>query len=124
MSKQLFSTYLACKIAAIWVVPDLQPIEFMHPTLNASPLLWTQLTLSSSRAVRDKLDRVAIQLHLAQWQALTLEDRRELYEMPCTGSDSPLLGSIWIGGMHVPSFRIVGGRQMILSRPNNDRYAG
>jgi hypothetical protein len=29
---------------------DLQPIEFMHPPLNASPLLWTQLTLSSSRA--------------------------------------------------------------------------
>jgi hypothetical protein len=39
------------------------------------------------RAVRDKLDRVAIKLHLAQWQALTLEERRELYEMPCTGSE-------------------------------------
>jgi hypothetical protein len=39
------------------------------------------------RAVRDKLDRVAIKLHLAQWQALTLEERRELYEMPCTGPE-------------------------------------
>jgi hypothetical protein len=39
------------------------------------------------RVVRDKLDRVAIKLHLAQWQALTLEERRELYEMPCTGSE-------------------------------------
>jgi hypothetical protein len=39
------------------------------------------------RAVRDKLDRVAIRLHLAQWQALTLEERRELYEMPCTESE-------------------------------------
>jgi hypothetical protein len=39
------------------------------------------------RAVRDKLDRVAIKLHLSQWQALTLEERRELYEMPCTGSE-------------------------------------
>jgi hypothetical protein len=39
------------------------------------------------RAVRDKLDRVVTKLHLAQWQALTLEERRELYEMPCTGSE-------------------------------------
>jgi hypothetical protein len=39
------------------------------------------------RAVCDKLDRVAIKLHLTQWQALTLEERRELYEMPCTGSE-------------------------------------
>jgi len=36
------------------------------------------------RVVRDKLDRAAVKIHLAQWQALTLEERRELYEMPCT----------------------------------------
>ena len=35
------------------------------------------------RAVRDKLNRVAIKLHWREWQALTLEERRELYEMPC-----------------------------------------
>lgn len=35
------------------------------------------------RNVRDKLDRAAIKLHLAEWQALTLEERRELYALPC-----------------------------------------
>ena len=36
------------------------------------------------RVVRDKLDRAAVKIHLAEWQALTLEERRELYELPCT----------------------------------------
>jgi len=36
------------------------------------------------RVVRDKLDRAAVKIHLAEWQALALEERRELYELPCT----------------------------------------
>ena len=55
--------------------------ECVAPTMDATDLEFIP------RAVRDKLDRVAIKLHLAQWQALTLEERRELYEMPCTGSE-------------------------------------
>jgi len=39
------------------------------------------------RAVRDKLDRAAVKLHLAEWQALTLQERRELYEMSCGGPE-------------------------------------
>ncbi len=55
--------------------------ERVAPTMDATDLEFIP------RAVRDKLDRVAIKLHLAQWQALTLEERRELYEMPCAGSE-------------------------------------
>lgn len=35
------------------------------------------------RAVRDKLDRVAIKLHLRQWQLLSLDERRELLDLSC-----------------------------------------
>lgn len=35
------------------------------------------------RPLRDKLDRVGIKLHLAQWQALSLPRRRELVALPC-----------------------------------------
>lgn len=35
------------------------------------------------RAVRDKLDRVGIKLHLQQWELLTLDERRALVERPC-----------------------------------------
>jgi len=35
------------------------------------------------RAVRDKLDRVRIKLHLKEWQALTLAERRHLCDLPC-----------------------------------------
>lgn len=35
------------------------------------------------RAVRDKLDRAAVKIHLAEWQALSLDERRALYGMPC-----------------------------------------
>jgi hypothetical protein len=35
------------------------------------------------RAVRDKLDRVGIKLHLREWQLLSLEDRRSLRDAPC-----------------------------------------
>lgn len=35
------------------------------------------------RAVRDKLDRVAIKLHLEQWQALAVADRQSLVDAPC-----------------------------------------
>jgi len=35
------------------------------------------------RAVRDKLDLVAIKLHLAEWSLLTLEERRLLCDLPC-----------------------------------------
>ena len=35
------------------------------------------------RSVRDKLDQVGIKLHLKEWQALPLEDRRALCALPC-----------------------------------------
>jgi len=35
------------------------------------------------RAVRDKLDRVRIKLHLKEWQALTLAERLRLRDLPC-----------------------------------------
>jgi hypothetical protein len=55
--------------------------ERVAPTVDAIDLAFIP------RAVRNKLDRVAIKLHWREWQALTLEERRELYEMPCTGSE-------------------------------------
>ena len=38
-----------------------------------------------SRAVRDKLDRVRIKLHLKEWQALSLAERAQLRDAPCDG---------------------------------------
>ena len=35
------------------------------------------------RSVRDKLDQVRIKLHLKEWQAFPLEDRRALCALPC-----------------------------------------
>ncbi len=39
------------------------------------------------RAVRDKLDRVQIKLHLKEWQALTLAERQRLCDLPCSGTE-------------------------------------
>lgn len=39
------------------------------------------------RAVRDKLDRVRIKLHLKEWQALTLAERRRLRDLPCSSAE-------------------------------------
>lgn len=36
-----------------------------------------------SRAVRAKLDRVGIKLHLAEWQQLTLAERASLRDLAC-----------------------------------------
>ncbi len=35
------------------------------------------------RAVRGKLDRVALRIHLADWQRLPLTDRQTLVSLPC-----------------------------------------
>jgi hypothetical protein len=35
------------------------------------------------RAVRDKLDRIGIKLHLKEWELLSAEERRRLVELPC-----------------------------------------
>jgi len=57
---------------------------------KASPLLRKRARMDATdlalipRVVRDKLDRAAVKIHLAEWQALALEERRELYELPCT----------------------------------------
>ena len=57
---------------------------------QASPLLRKRARMDATdlalipRVVRDKLDRAAVKIHLAEWQALTLEERRELDEMSCT----------------------------------------
>ena len=35
------------------------------------------------RSMRGKLDRARIKMHLAEWQRLSLEERRQLREAPC-----------------------------------------
>jgi hypothetical protein len=35
------------------------------------------------RAVRDKLDRVGLKIHLAEWQALEMSGREQLRDLPC-----------------------------------------
>ena len=39
------------------------------------------------RKVRDKLDRVGFKVHLAEWQAMTLEERERLRDLPCVSPD-------------------------------------
>ena len=39
------------------------------------------------RAVRDKLDRVGVKLHLKDWQALTLPERVRLCDLPCGNAE-------------------------------------
>jgi len=39
------------------------------------------------RAVRDKLDRVRIKLHLKDWSALTLAERARLRDLPCSSEE-------------------------------------
>lgn len=36
------------------------------------------------RAVRDKLDRVGIKLHLAEWQLFSHDERVRLRDLPCS----------------------------------------
>jgi hypothetical protein len=37
------------------------------------------------QAVRRKLDLAAIRIHLADWQRMTIEERRELLALSCDG---------------------------------------
>ncbi len=39
------------------------------------------------RSIRDKLDKVAIKLHLAEWQALPMPDRGWLRDSPCESDE-------------------------------------
>jgi hypothetical protein len=39
------------------------------------------------RGVRDKLDRVGLKLHLAEWQALSMPERERLRDLPCQSAD-------------------------------------
>ncbi len=39
------------------------------------------------RAVRAKLDLAGIRIHLADWQRMSLEERRELVTLPCQSPD-------------------------------------
>lgn len=39
------------------------------------------------RSVRDKLDRVGIKLHLAEWSQLTLDERARLRDQACASRD-------------------------------------
>ena len=48
--------------------------------------LETALVLMS-RAIRDKLDRVRIKLHLKEWQALDLDERAQLRDAQCETAD-------------------------------------
>jgi hypothetical protein len=38
------------------------------------------------RVVRNKLDRVGVKLHLADWQSLALAERRQLRDQPCSSA--------------------------------------
>ena len=35
------------------------------------------------RGVRDKLDRIGLKVHLAEWQAMALSAREQLRDLPC-----------------------------------------
>lgn len=39
------------------------------------------------RAVRDKLDRVRIKLHLSDWQRLSVAERHRLVDQPCATAE-------------------------------------
>ncbi|MFI5397804.1 MAG: nitrate reductase associated protein [Candidatus Binatia bacterium] len=39
------------------------------------------------RGVRDKLDRIRLKLHLAEWQALSMPERERLRDLPCQSAD-------------------------------------
>jgi hypothetical protein len=39
------------------------------------------------RVVRNKLDLAGIRIHLADWQRMSLEERRELVALPCRSPD-------------------------------------
>jgi hypothetical protein len=39
------------------------------------------------RSVRDKLDRVGLKVHLAEWRAMSMEERERLRDLPCVRSD-------------------------------------
>lgn len=52
----------------------------MNPTEQAE--LEATLVLMP-RALRDKLDRVRIKLHLKEWQALSIDERAQLRDAPC-----------------------------------------
>ena len=39
------------------------------------------------RDVRDKLDRIAVKLHLREWQAFPLKERQRLCDHPCASPD-------------------------------------
>jgi hypothetical protein len=56
----------------------------MDPAKQAD--LEAALTLMS-RAIRDKLDRAGIKLHLKEWQVLTLAERAQLRDAPCETVD-------------------------------------
>jgi len=43
------------------------------------------------RAVRDKLDRIGIKLHLKEWRQLSVDERRELRDTAC--EDAPAVES-------------------------------
>ncbi|MBI4518543.1 MAG: hypothetical protein HY699_22320 [Deltaproteobacteria bacterium] len=53
----------------------------MDPAQQAE--LEAALTLMP-RAIRTKLDRVGIKVHLKEWQALDLAERAQLRDAPCT----------------------------------------
>lgn len=47
------------------------------------------------REVRDKLDRIAVKLHLREWQGLSLAARQRLCDQPCTSaSDAEALRAL------------------------------
>ena len=51
------------------------------PSSTEADLTWIP------RAVRDKLDLAGIRIHLADWQRMSLEERRELIALPCRSPD-------------------------------------
>ena len=43
------------------------------------------------RGVRDKLDRIAVKLHLREWQELSVAQRQRLCDEPCASNDEAAL---------------------------------
>ncbi len=57
------------------------PASQSAPNESDDPLAWIP------EAVRRKLNRIGIKLHLAQWQALPITERARLLELPCESED-------------------------------------
>lgn len=69
-----------------------------RPRTAADDLAEERLELMP-RAVRDKLDRVGIKLHLKEWQLLPMTERERLRDLPCQQPDEIALYATTVGDL-------------------------